>query len=123
MIAKQYTDVLSERPRPAEKRRAFRFGGRESEHRVRRKAVLVTFSAEKVTRSAAGRVEALRLKHEIKRSGAARNPAAPLLLPQPPALDDIDVFSTFHWPSSLTIFAVPVDLPPLCSTPTRVNSA
>src|SRR5690349_3280795 len=37
-IAKQCMDALSERPRDDEKRRAFRFARRESEHRVRRLA-------------------------------------------------------------------------------------
>jgi hypothetical protein len=44
-IAKQYMDVLSEQPRPAEKRRAVRFARCESDHRVRRLAFLVTFWA------------------------------------------------------------------------------
>ena len=44
-IAKQYTDVLSEQPRRAEKRRAVRFARCESDHRVRCLAFLVTFWA------------------------------------------------------------------------------
>ncbi|HZX89899.1 MAG TPA: hypothetical protein VFE67_04580, partial [Rudaea sp.] len=44
-IAKQYTDVLSEQPRPAEKRRAVRFARCESDRRVRCLAFLVTFWA------------------------------------------------------------------------------
>ena len=43
-LAKQYTDVLSEQPRPAEKRRAIAAPER-CKHRVRRLAFLVTFWA------------------------------------------------------------------------------
>ena len=54
-IAKQYTDVLSEQPRRAEKHRAVRFARRESDHRVRCLAFLVTFWAmPKSNRLAAG---------------------------------------------------------------------
>jgi hypothetical protein len=44
-IAKQYTDVLSEQPRRAEKRTAVRFARCESDRRVRCLAFLVTFWA------------------------------------------------------------------------------
>jgi hypothetical protein len=54
-IAKQYTDVLSEQPRRAEKHRAVRFARCESDHRVRGLAFLVTFWAmPKSNRLAAG---------------------------------------------------------------------